>query len=123
MIIQELGGAAPESEGMGAALKAFEAGFTYPLGKNQTFHISHGDDYSRFYRSMGEAVCFVAEEGGSIVGTVSAAMCRLVLPAEDEKMVAYVGDLKLASEARGGVVLGSSSLHSPGSRPRSAAAS
>lgn len=105
MIIHELGGPGPEPDGMGAALRAFEAGFTYPLGRSRTFHISHGDDYSRFYRSMGEAVCFVAEEAGGILGTVSAAIRRLILASEEEKVVAYIGDLKLASYARGGLIL------------------
>ena len=34
------------------ALDAFERGFTYPLGNDRRFRITHGEDYSRFFRAI-----------------------------------------------------------------------
>jgi hypothetical protein len=82
------------------ALEAFEAEFTYPLGTTQSFHIAHGPDYSRFFRAMGDAACFVAEDRGRVVGTLAGAVRRLRLPDGSERRVIYFGDLKVTAAAR-----------------------
>ena len=64
MIVHELHG--PPAPELARALAEFEAGFTYPLGPGRTFHICHGDDYPCFFRAMGEAACFVAEQKGRV---------------------------------------------------------
>jgi hypothetical protein len=61
-------------------LADFEAAFRYPLGPGRFFRISHGDDYPRFFRAMGEAACFLAEHQGRVVDTVGMAVRRLLLP-------------------------------------------
>jgi hypothetical protein len=87
------------------ALAEFEAPFTYPLGPGQSFSISHGEDYTSFFRAQGDAVCFIAEHQGRIAGTLGTAIRRLSMPDGAERMVAYLGDLKIAADARGGTVL------------------
>src|SRR5262249_22132357 len=82
------------------AVDAFEEGFTYPLGPGRTFRISHGDDYPRFFRSMGRAAVFVAEREGEVLGVLAVALRRLLLPDGQERTVAYLGDVKVAPSAR-----------------------
>lgn len=93
-------------------LVGFEASFTYPLGQDQTFTISHAPEYLRFYQSMGESVCFVAQSDktGAILGTVSAVLRSVTCPAAagqvaHSKLAVYIGDLKLAASARKGFAL------------------
>ena len=90
---------------LAAALARFEAGFTYPLGPGRSFRISHGDDYPRFYRAMGDAVCFVAERDGEVLGVLAAALRPLVGPDGAVRQAVYLGDMKVAPAARGGRVL------------------
>src|SRR5688500_3897167 len=73
MIVHQLHGPPPPE--LARALAGFESEFTYPLGPDSFFHISHGDDYPRFFRAMGEAACFVAQRrgDGTITGTLGAA--------------------------------------------------
>ncbi len=87
------------------ALTSFEAQFTYPLGPGRFFRISHGDDYPRFFRAMGEAACFAAERHGVVLGTLGAALRCLLLPAGQERLAIYLGDLKITPAARGGRTL------------------
>src|SRR5262249_14877821 len=56
---------------LAAKLAEFEAEFTYPLGPGRSFRISHCEDYSRFFRSLGRAACFLAMEGDRVVGAVA----------------------------------------------------
>ncbi len=93
--------AAPAPE-LARALAAFENQFRYPFGPGRTFRISHGEDYPRFFRAMGDGVSFIAMQEGSVIGTLSAAIRRLALPDAGERFVAYVGDLKVARGARRG---------------------
>jgi hypothetical protein len=82
-------------------LAEFEKQFTYPLGPGRTFRISHGEDYSRFFRAMGElGISIVLEERGQVLGTVGVSVRRLLKPDGDEERVIYLGDLKVAPEAR-----------------------
>jgi hypothetical protein len=87
-----------------AAMTRFEESFTYPLGAAMRFSISHGDDYCRFYSSMGDSATFVIERQGAVLGTVSLAV-RDVSLAGRRVRSAYVGDLKLLPEARKGFSL------------------
>ena len=92
-------------QGLLKAMPDFEARFTYPLGPNRSFHISHGEDPHRFFRAMGEAACFILEEGERVLGAAAVALRSLLLPDGGESLVAYIGDLKILPEARGGRVL------------------
>ena len=87
------------------ALNEFEREFSYPLGAGASFRISHGRDYPRFFRSMGDGCCFVAKDDGRVVGTLGVSIWRLILPDGREKPVAYFGDLKVSRHVRGQVVL------------------
>lgn len=87
------------------ALEVFEKPFTYPLGAGTFFRISHRNDYTLFFRSQGNAACFVAERDGRVIGVLGTAIRRLWMPDGSEKMAAYFGDLKIAAEAEGGTVL------------------
>jgi hypothetical protein len=93
------------SPALATALLEFEKPFTYPLGPGRFFRISHGEDYSLFFRAQGDGCCFVAEHKGRVAGTLGTSIRRLWMPDGTERFVAYVGDLKIAAEARGGIVL------------------
>src|SRR5437867_9963421 len=94
---------APDDK-LSAALAEFELQFTYPLGPGRTFRISHGDDYPRFFRAMGEAVSFVVTNQDCVLGTLGVAIRRLLLPDGFEPTVAYLGDLKVVPRARKSMV-------------------
>jgi hypothetical protein len=87
------------------ALAEFEAPFTYPLGPDKFFQITHGEDYTLFFRAQGDAACFVAEQEGCVIGSLGTVIRRLWMPDNAEHSVAYLGDLKIATCARRGLVL------------------
>lgn len=87
------------------ALQDFEAEFSYPLGANRSFRISHPEDYGRFSRSIGEARSFIAEENGVIDGAISISIRDLISPDGDCIKAAYICDMKLRKEARTGRLL------------------
>ncbi|MGH8678906.1 MAG: GNAT family N-acetyltransferase [Burkholderiales bacterium] len=95
----------PLDGALARALDRFEHRFSYPLGATQRFHVLHGADYSRFFRAMGEARCLVAEEGGDIVGSLAAVIRHIWLPDGTGLDVGYIGDLRVAPEARSGWTL------------------
>jgi hypothetical protein len=94
----------PPDAALAAALQAFEQQFRYPLDRGW-FRIAHGEDYIRFYRSMGRASYVVAEDENGIVGVCCAAQRELCQPRRPAQGALYLGDLKLAPRARGGRVL------------------
>jgi hypothetical protein len=86
-------------------LETFEARFTYPLGPGRSFRISHGDDYPRFFRAMGDARCFVAERNGQVNGVLCVAVRAITLPDGSQRQAAYIGDLKTDPQSPGSFVL------------------
>lgn len=102
MIVRAVTAAPPQD--LAAALARFEEQFTYPLGPGRSFRISHGDDYPRFFRAVGDAACFVAERDGEILGVLGLAVVPLRTP-ERMRTALYLGDLKVAPAARSGTVL------------------
>lgn len=90
---------------MARSLAQFERRFRYPLGPGRFFSIRHGEDYSRFFRAMGEGASFIAEREENILGTIGVACRALVLPDGSMKNVVYIGDAKVAPEIRGARVL------------------
>src|SRR5437868_1889091 len=103
MKVHQLAGPAPSV--FARALADFEKPFTYPLGPGESFRISHGDDYTLFFRSQGEGSCFIAANENRIVGALGAAIRSLRFPDGGGRSVAYFGDLKISPECRGGRVL------------------
>src|SRR6185503_13365627 len=95
----------PPALSLAQALAEFEAPFTYPLGPDKFFRITHGADYTLFFRAQGEGACFIAEHQDQVVGSLGTVVRRLWMPGGVERRVAYLGDLKIAPGARGGVVL------------------
>jgi hypothetical protein len=96
---------APPAPSLARALAEFEEPFTYPLGPGRFFRISHGEDYTLFFRSQGDASCFIAEDQDRVVGTLATAIRQVRMPDGTERATAYFGDLKIAANARGGMVL------------------
>jgi hypothetical protein len=90
---------APDTR-LAQALAEFETQFTYPLGPGRAFRISHGDDYPRFFRAMGQAASIVVTDGDKVFGVVGIAVRKLLLPEGREMSVAYFGDLKVDPAAR-----------------------
>lgn len=84
---------------------AFERAFSYPFGEGRRFRIDHGEEPLRFFAACGTAVRFTAEEGGAVVGTLTATRRRLRAPSGRELRAAYLGDLKVSEAARGGTAL------------------
>jgi hypothetical protein len=97
--------AAAPAPDLAAALARFERQFTYPLGPGRSFRISHGDDYPRFFRAVGDAACFVAERAGEVLGVLGLAITRVRCAGGGGRDAAYLGDLKVSPSARGGRVL------------------
>jgi hypothetical protein len=94
----------PPSRSLSEMLQAFEREFYYPLGQGR-FRISHGEDYLRFYRSMGMASCCIADDEDGILGMCCAVRREIHHPQDGTRSVLYLGDLKLAVRARGRYVL------------------
>jgi len=103
MKVHQISGPPPPA--LACALAEFEAPFSYPLGPGESFHITHGEDYTLFFRALGDGACFLAEHQGDVVGTLGTSIRRLRTPDGAERTVAYLGDLKIAPNARGGAVL------------------
>ena len=72
----------------------FEKTFKYPLGDSGSFSISHGDDYSRFYRAMGRSNIYVARYEGKIAGTLAMVHRPIYLNGIKHNSL-YIGDLKI----------------------------
>lgn len=90
---------------LSAALEAFESEFRYPLGTDSWFRISHGDDYTRFFRAIGEARCFIATSGEHVVGTITSTICRLRQPGGRYGRGSYISDLKVSRSNSGRTLL------------------
>ncbi|MDE0178187.1 MAG: N-acetyltransferase [Gammaproteobacteria bacterium] len=90
------------SSRLAGALAHFERQFTYPLGPGRSFRISHGDDYVRFFRAVGEARCFVAEWEQQVLGVLGAALRPLMFPGGERRTALYLGDLKVDPAVQGG---------------------
>ncbi|MGD9682495.1 MAG: hypothetical protein AB7W16_15015 [Candidatus Obscuribacterales bacterium] len=88
-----------------SSLEEFEASFSYPLGEGRRFHISHGEDYGLFFRSMGESAVLVAESRNGPVGTIAVCLRELRAPDGSQTSCAYIGDLKLSSSGSGRALL------------------
>jgi hypothetical protein len=95
----------PISPVLAKALADFEVPFTYPLGSGKFFRITHGADYTLFFRAMGDGACFIAEHQGRVAGVLGTAVRKLWMPDGTERASAYMGDLKIAEDARGSTVL------------------
>lgn len=83
-----------------ASLAIFEEQFQYPLGENQSFSISHGEDYTAFYRSLGKATCLMAKtDENKILGVFCASLRQLKKKRNAELFPAiYLGDLKIDAQ-------------------------
>ncbi|MBX3167352.1 MAG: N-acetyltransferase [Candidatus Eremiobacteraeota bacterium] len=90
----------PPPAELGRALVEFEEQFTYPLGANDSFSISHGPEYVTFFQAIGEAVVLVVEEEGRVLGTLAAVLRPLRIPQGQVHRVAYLADLKMVREVR-----------------------
>lgn len=77
----------------------FEAGFRYPLSATEHFSISHGADYSLFYRSMGKSLVLAVEQDELPIATVAATIRELRAPGGTIHRCAYIGDLKYRKSA------------------------
>lgn len=95
---------APDAN-LALALERFECRFSYPLGEGTTFRISHGEDYTRFYRAMGESKVVIAERDGEVLGTLGGAVRRLRSPGRGTVNALYVGDLKVVPGLEAGLIL------------------
>ncbi|MGV3533599.1 MAG: N-acetyltransferase [Chthoniobacteraceae bacterium] len=98
---------APDRE-LTEALDAFERGFTYPLGHDRRFRITHGEDYARFFRAIDaeSGTTFVAlSNERQVLGTLGVAVRDLRFPDRQCRRAAYLGDLKTAPDRSRGRTL------------------
>ena len=101
MTILEL--SSPPTPELGTALAEFERSFLYPLGSDQKFRISHGQEYLPFFRAMGEVTLLVAEHEGRVLGTIVLVRRIVRIRSESgtrEEPAYYLCDLKLRIEWR-----------------------
>jgi hypothetical protein len=87
------------------ALARFERVFSYPLGASTRFRISHGEDYVRFFRAMGQGTVFVAERNGEVLGTIGAALREIAAPGGRVASALYIGDVKVRPGPESGFTL------------------
>jgi hypothetical protein len=94
----------PAHAALAEAIHDFEHQFTYPLADGRSFKKLHDTgDYSRFFRAIGPAACFVAlDDHDRILGTVGLATTKLRLPDGQTRNAAYLADFKIAPDARYG---------------------
>lgn len=90
---------------IGRALARFEREFTYPLGSQARFRISHGVDYLPFFHAMGDSDITVIERHGEILGCLARVGRHLVLDGDTRSEAHYLCDLKLRLESRGTTAL------------------
>lgn len=95
---------------LGRALAAFEEEFTYPLGADQRFRISHGEDYLPFFQAIGDPLVLAAEQEGAVAGTLTRVHRKLEWRAfssatADVVAAHYLCDLKVSAVSRGSAVL------------------
>ncbi len=90
---------------LNAALATFESEFRYPLGADSWFRISHGDDYTSFFRAIGDARSFIAMSGSEVIGTITSIICRLRHPGGEFRRGSYISDLKVARSTSGRTLL------------------
>lgn len=91
----------PPDEALAAALCKFEQQFRYPLGDTTHFHISHGADYTAFYRSMGSQFSLFIAMEQQVCGVIAVVLRTLRRPDGKQQITAYVGDLKVAPQYQG----------------------
>jgi hypothetical protein len=87
------------------ALARFEREFSYPLGPQARFHISHGERYLPFFQAMGRPEIILLEEDSEILGCLARVERRLRLDRGTPLDAHYLCDLKLRPSARGTTVL------------------
>lgn len=75
-------------------MSSFEKSFRYPLGLSGSFSISHGDDYSRFFRAMGKCKIYLACHKGEIAGSLAVVHRPVFLNGIKDNAL-FVGDLKI----------------------------
>ncbi len=95
---------APPPE-LGAALEHFEKQFSYSLGRDTTFRISHGRSYVSFFTAMGDMTLIVAERDGQVLGTLAGIRRPLRKASGEFHIATYLCDLKVAPHNRSGRVL------------------
>lgn len=88
-----------------AALQRFELQFRYPLGTDSWFRISHGADYTCFFRAIGQAECLVATRDSKVVDVISSTICDFRGPGSNDGRALYVSDLKVSEPASGRTLL------------------
>lgn len=88
-----------------SALSQFEDQFDYPLGENDRFRIDHSQDYTRFFRAMGEAAIFVYEDQGRVKGVLSCSRRRIHGPKQQSTEAIYLCDLKVQDSPSKGRIL------------------
>ena len=76
-------------------LSEFERNFQYPLGKNSFFRISHGDDYTRFFRALGKSTSLVSTNKQNSVCSSISIVRRNLYHATERIQAYYLADLKV----------------------------
>lgn len=93
------------------ALRALERQIVYPIADGADhFVIDHGERYAAFYEELGEARWMVVKRGDQVVGSLAGAW-REAYEGSERVDALYLGDLKLAREARGAGLVPRMVLH------------
>ncbi len=82
-------------------LRALEEEIQYPIADGADFFtIDHGDDYTAFFRKMGDARFLLAVDRDRVVGTICAVV-RTATKGGRTYRTFYASDLKLSPDVRG----------------------
>ena len=95
----------PANSALANALISFDQQFTYPLDEGRRFTIAHDGNNWQFFHALGEAAYAIAESHDQVLGVLGASLRHVVQPDGVNIPLLYLGDLKIAAEARGGMIL------------------
>lgn len=95
----------PANPALANALISFDQLFTYPLSEGRHFTIAHDGNNWQFFHALGEAAYAIAESHDHVLGVLGASLRHVVQPDGATIPLLYLGDLKIAVEARGGMTL------------------
>ena len=85
------------------AIIDFESQFPIPFSANHTYRRVQDRDYTRSFRSIGPAACFLAMRGDRPVAVTCVAIMTLRMPHLGRRRAAYYSNVKVAPDVRYGV--------------------
>jgi hypothetical protein len=80
-------------------LATFEQHFKYPLTSELSFQISHGEDYTRFFRAMGSNTSLITQDQNGVITASISVIKRQIVLANQSIPGFYLADLKILPQS------------------------